>query len=117
MSHAAQMTHARTMGFTILVFAQMLNALASRSHLQSVFVGLFANRWLWGAIGVSVVLQLAVIYIPFLNEPFGTVPLDWTEWFECLGLSMVVLIGSELRKCVLRFIAWRKSARALTKAA
>ena len=108
LSHAAQLTHARTMGFTILVFAQMLNALASRSHLQSVFVGLFANRWLWGAIGVSVVLQLAVIYIPFLNEPFGTVPLDWTEWFECLGLSMVVLIGSELRKCVLRFIAHRK---------
>ena len=117
MSHAAQMTHARTMGFTILVFAQMLNALASRSDSQSVFVGLFANRWLWGAIAVSVLLQLAVIYIPFLNEPFGTVPLSLTEWFECLGLSMVVLIASELRKCVLRFIAKRKAAKALTIAA
>ncbi|MDK7191882.1 cation-translocating P-type ATPase [Bifidobacterium sp. UMB1197] len=110
LTHAAQMTHARTMGFTILVFAQMLNALASRSHLQSVFVGLFANRWLWGAIAVSVVLQLAVIYIPFLNGPFGTVPLDFMEWVECLGLSMVVLIASELRKCVLRFMAKRKVA-------
>ena len=117
MDHAAQLTHARTMGFTILVFAQMLNALASRSDSQSVFVGLFANRWLWGAIAVSIVLQLAVIYIPFLNEPFGTVPLSVTEWFECLGLSMVVLIASELRKCVLRFIAKRKAANALTIAA
>ena len=53
-------------------------------------------------------LQLAVIYIPFLNGPFGTVPLDFMEWVECLGLSMVVLIASELRKCVLRFIAKRK---------
>lgn len=117
MDHAAQLTHARTMGFTILVFAQMLNALASRSDSQSVFVGLFANRWLWGAIAISVVLQLAVIYIPFLNEPFGTVPLSVTEWFECLGLSMVVLIASELRKCFLRFLAKRKAAKSLTAVA
>ena len=68
----------------------------------------------WGAIAVSVLLQLAVIYIPFLNEPFGTVPLSLNEWFECLGLSMVVLIASELRKCVLRFIAKRKAQKALT---
>ena len=44
------------MGFTILVFAQLFNALASRSHLQSAFVGLFSNKWLWGAIGLSIVL-------------------------------------------------------------
>ena len=36
------------MGFTILVFAQLFNALSSRSHLQSAFVGLFSNKWLWG---------------------------------------------------------------------
>ena len=100
--HDAQMTEARTMGFTILVFAQMLNALASRSHLQSAFVGLFSNKWLWGAIALSMVLQLAVIYIPFLNTAFGTVPLSVGAWVECLGLAMIVLIASELRKCVLR---------------
>lgn len=100
--HEAQMIEARTMGFTILVFAQMFNALASRSHLQSVFVGLFANKWLWGAIGVSVALQLAVIYVPFLNTAFGTVPLSAGAWLECVGLALIVLIASELRKCVLR---------------
>ena len=100
--HDAQMTEARTMGFTILVFAQMLNALASRSHLQSAFVGLFSNKWLWGALALSTVLQLAVIYIPFLNTAFGTVPLSAGAWVECLGLAMIVLIASELRKCVLR---------------
>ena len=100
--HEAQMTEARTMGFTILVFAQLFNALASRSHLQSAFVGLFSNKWLWGAIALSMVLQLAVIYIPFLNTAFGTVPLSVGAWVECLGLAMIVLIASELRKCVLR---------------
>ena len=100
--HDAQMTEARTMGFTILVFAQMLNALCSRSHDQSVFVGLFANKWLWGAIALSALLQVVVIYVPFLNTAFGTMPLSAGAWAECLGLAMVVLVASELRKCVLR---------------
>ena len=100
--HDAQMTEARTMGFTILVFAQMLNALCSRSHDQSVFVGLFANKWLWGAIALSTLLQMAVVYVPFLNTAFGTVPLSAGAWVECLGLAMIVLVASELRKCVLR---------------
>lgn len=100
--HDAQMTEARTMGFTILVFAQMLNALCSRSHDQSVFVGLFANKWLWAAIALSTLLQVAVIYVPFLNAAFGTMPLSAGAWVECLGLAMVVLVASELRKCVLR---------------
>ncbi|KAB7786468.1 cation-translocating P-type ATPase [Bifidobacterium cebidarum] len=103
--HDAQMTEARTMGFTILVFAQLFNALASRSHLQSAFVGLFSNKWLWGAIGLSVALQLVVIYVPFLNSAFGTTPLGPLAWVECIGLAAIVLIASELRKVVLRAMA------------
>lgn len=106
--HEAQMVEARTMGFTILVFAQMFNALASRSHLQSVFKGLFSNHWLWAAIGVSAALQLVVIYVPFLNMAFGTTPLEPMAWLECIGLSLFVLIASELRKVVLRAMAKNK---------
>ncbi|MCH4209504.1 cation-translocating P-type ATPase [Bifidobacterium sp.] len=102
MGHETQMVEARTMGFTILVFAQMFNALASRSHLQSVFKGLFANRWLWGAIVVSTLLQLVVIYVPFLNAAFGTTPLEPLAWLECIGLALFVLVASEVRKAVLR---------------
>ena len=107
LGHEAQMTEARTMGFTILVFAQLFNALASRSHLQSVFVGLFSNKWLWGAIGLSVALQLVVIYVPFLNTAFGTTPLSPMAWLECIGLAAFVLVASELRKCVLRAMVGR----------
>ena len=105
--HEAQMTEARTMGFTILVFAQLFNALSSRSHLQSAFVGLFSIKWLWGAIGLSVALQLVVIYEPFLNGPFGTVALSPMAWVECICLAAIVLIASELRKIVLRAMAKR----------
>lgn len=96
--HEAQIREARTMGFTILVFAQLFNALASRSSRKSAFQGLFSNPWLWGAIGISILLQLLVIYVPFLGEAFGTVPLQPQAWLECIGLASLVLVASELRK-------------------
>lgn len=102
--HEMQMVEARTMGFTILVFAQMFNALASRSHLSSAVRDLFSNGWLWAAIGMSVILQIAVVYVPFLNEAFGTVPLHGGAWLECVGLAFLVLLASELRKAVLRAV-------------
>lgn len=105
MGHDAQMVEARTMGFTILVFAQLFNAIAARSHLQSAFVGLFSNKWLWGAIGLSIVLQLLVIYVPFLNTAFGTTPLPPMAWLECIGLAFFVLLASEVRKIFLRMRA------------
>lgn len=108
LGHDAQMTEARTMGFTILVFAQLFNALASRSSRQSAFVGLFSNKWLWGAIGLSVVLQLVVIYVPFLNSAFGTTPLGPWAWVECIGLAAVVLIASEIYKAIMRAVDKRK---------
>ena len=103
-THEFQMIEARTMGFTILVFAQLFNAIASRSARQSAFVGLFSNKWLWGAIGLSVVLQLVVIYVPFLNSAFGTTPLGPWAWVECICLAAVVLIASEIYKAIMRAI-------------
>ncbi|KFI49568.1 cation-translocating P-type ATPase [Bifidobacterium biavatii] len=108
LGHDAQMTEARTMGFTILVFAQLFNALASRSARQSAFVGLFSNKWLWGAIGISILLQVVVIYVPFLNDAFGTTPLGFTAWIECIGLAAIVLVASEIYKAIMRAIDKRR---------
>jgi magnesium-transporting ATPase (P-type) len=109
LGHEEQMVEARTMGFTILVFAQLFNAVASRSARQSAFIGLFSNKWLWGAIGISIALQLLVIYVPFLNTAFGTTPLGAMAWFECIALAAFVLVASELRKLVLRAIEKRRA--------
>ena len=57
-----------------------------------------------GAIGLSVVLQLVVIYVPFLNSAFGTTPLGPWAWVECICLAAVVLIASEIYKAIMRAI-------------
>ena len=93
---------ARTAGFTVLVLAQLFNALNARSDTVSAFHRLFSNRWLWGAIALSVGLQVAAVHLPFLNEAFATVPLDPEQWLVCVAMASTVLWVSEIRKLVLR---------------
>ncbi|MBT9527554.1 MAG: cation-translocating P-type ATPase [Rhizobacter sp.] len=94
--------NARTAGFTVLVFAQLFNCFNTRSETTSAFHHLFVNRWLWGAIGVSVLLQVAVVHVGLLNLAFGTVPLSLEQWAVCVAMGSAVLWLGELRKWVLR---------------
>lgn len=93
---------ARTAGFTVLVLAQLFNCLNARAENASAFRGLFANRWLWGAIALSVLLQVAVVHVGFLNLAFGTVPLSLDQWLVCVAMASGVLWTGELRKLVYR---------------
>jgi magnesium-transporting ATPase (P-type) len=93
---------ARTMAFTTLVFAQLFNCFNSRSDRTSAFRGLFTNRLLWAAIAVSVLLQVAVVELPFLNDAFSTTRLGPSDWLVCVGLASVVLWADELKKIVER---------------
>jgi len=97
---AGDMTTARTAGFTALVFTSMFTCFTARSDTTSAFNGLFANHWLWGAVALSVVLQVAVVHVPFLNIAFGTAPLSLDQWLVCAAMASGVLIYSELRKLV-----------------
>jgi magnesium-transporting ATPase (P-type) len=91
---------ARTMAFTTLVFAQLFNCFNARSDRTSAFSHLFTNRLLWGAIAISVLLQVAVVELPFLNNAFGTEPLGLDDWLICVGLASAVLWAVELKKLV-----------------
>ncbi len=92
---------ARTIAFTILVAAQWFNALNARSEQRSLFrVGLFKNRWLLGGIGLAVLIQVAVIYLPLLQGVFYTVPLGIRDWGLVLLVSSSVLVAEEIRKAV-----------------
>jgi magnesium-transporting ATPase (P-type) len=93
---------ARTMAFTTLVIAQLFNCFCARSDRVSAFAHLFTNPLLWAAIGLSVVLQVAVVQIPFLNQAFGTIPLSPGDWLICTALASLVLWFDELKKLVLR---------------
>lgn len=93
---------ARTMAFTTLVFAQLFNTFNCRSDRRSAFHHLFTNRWLWGAIALSAAFQVAVVQLPFLNEPFRTTPLGVGDWALAIGLASLVLWADEAKKLVQR---------------
>jgi magnesium-transporting ATPase (P-type) len=99
---SASLESARTAAFTVLVLAQLFNALNARSETVSAFRGIFANRWLWGAIGLGIILQVAVVHCPPLNRAFSTTPLTPAQWMTCFALGSAVLWSSELRKVFLR---------------
>ncbi len=97
---------ARTAGFTVLVFTSMFTCFTARSDTSSAFAHLFDNRWLWGAVTLSLLLQLAVVHLGFLNLAFGTLPLALDQWLVCIAMASVVLWFSELSKLVRR--AWSR---------
>ena len=66
-------------------------------------------RWLWGAIALSLVLQVAVVHVGLLNVAFGTVPLTLEQWLVCVAMGSAVLWFSELRKAAIRAWAGRRA--------
>ncbi|WP_220807810.1 calcium-translocating P-type ATPase, PMCA-type [Noviherbaspirillum aridicola] len=95
--------HWQTMVFTVLTLSQMAHVLAIRSETESLFrLGLFSNPLLLGAVLLTFLLQMATIYLPFLNPVFSTQPLSWQELLFCLLLSAVVFAVVEVEKWMVR---------------
>ena len=93
----------QTMVFTTMTLSQMGHALAIRSSRDSLFkIGLFSNKALLGAVLLTFVLQLAVVYVPFMQSLFKTVALPPIDLLISLALSTVVFWGVELEKWFLR---------------
>jgi Ca2+-transporting ATPase len=99
---SGNVVEARTMAFTTLVLAQLFNCFNARSDRTSAFHRLFTNRYLWAAVTLSALLQIAVVQLPFLNNAFDTTPLAGEEWLICLGLASVVLWAAEAKKLIQR---------------
>ena len=93
---------ARTAAFSTLVLAQLFNTLNSRSETVSALHHLFVNKWLWGAIGLGAVLQVAVVEVPVLQVAFSTEPLDLAHWAVVVAMASLVLWVDEIRKAVRR---------------
>lgn len=100
---------ARTAGFTTLVLCGLFTAFNARSATSSAFRALFANPWLWGAVALAVLLQVAVVSWPPLQVAFGTASLDAAQWALCVAMASTVLWVEELRKLGLRAVARRRA--------
>jgi P-type Ca2+ transporter type 2C len=95
--------HWQTMVFTTLTLSQMGHAMAIRSTRESLFsIGIFTNKALVGAVLLTFILQMIVVYTPLFQEIFDTLPLSIPQLLLCLVLSSVVFWGVEAEKWVVR---------------
>jgi P-type Ca2+ transporter type 2C len=94
--------YAQTMAFTTLMLFQVVNVVNARSDDISAFVGLFTNHWLWMAMALSIALQVSVVYVPVLQEAFGTVGLSAGDWLRCIAIASSVLWLREIGKLFAR---------------
>jgi len=99
---AGDIAYAQTMAFNTLVLFSLFNVFNARSDEESAFARLLSNGWLWGALAVSLLLQAAVIYVPFLQRAFSTVSLGPADWLACAAVASSVLWLRELSKIVAR---------------
>jgi Ca2+-transporting ATPase len=99
---SGDLRYAQTMAFTTLMLFQIVNVVNARSDERSAFVHLLTNAWLWAAVGLSLLLQAAVVYLPFLQQAFGTTGLSASDWLRCIAVASSVLWASELVKLIAR---------------
>ena len=93
----------QTIVFTVLTVSQLFHSLAVRSEQASLLkIGLFTNLPMLGAVALTVLLQLAVIYVPALNPIFKTQPLPLLDLTVCFALSSLVLVAVEAEKMLMR---------------
>lgn len=97
------LTYAETMAFVVLAVSQLFYAFAMRHSLQSIFrIGLFTNKYLVGSILLGIVLQFAVISIPFLSSAFHVQMLSLRDWIIVIALSLIPLAVNECIKAGMR---------------
>ena len=96
-------THWQTMVFTTLTFAQLFHVMVIRSERESLFtIGLGSNLPLLGAVLLGAALQLAVVYVPAMNEIMKTEPLTPSELAICILVPGTVILAVEIEKWLVR---------------
>lgn len=100
-SDVEKITGARTVAFATLIMAELFRAYAARSESVSVFkIGLFSNKFMNIAIAASLVLLMAVIYIPGVNTIFDNVAINPLAWLVIVPLSLIPFAVSEIFKAI-----------------
>jgi Ca2+-transporting ATPase len=93
------LVRASTVAFMTLAMAQVLHAFNARSRTRSALTSrLFSNRWLWSAVALCVLLQLAAVYVPWLQVALHTAPPDARDWGLIAVASIIPVVVVELHK-------------------
>ncbi len=95
------LAEARTIAFCAMVAFQWFIAFNARSDTHTIFrLGVFRNRWLLIAIAIAILLQLAVVYVPFFQAVFSTVPIGIDKWAIALLAAGSLFVIEEIRKAL-----------------
>ena len=94
---------AETMAFLTLSLCELFRAYTVRSERASLFtIGIFSNRYMQWAVGLSIFLLLLVCALPFLQPIFNTHFMSLREWAVVLGLALIPAVSEEITKWALR---------------
>ncbi|WP_264174852.1 calcium-translocating P-type ATPase, PMCA-type [Clostridium estertheticum] len=81
----------RTLALGTLVLSQLIHVFECRSEKHSLFeINPFTNMYLLGAVSISVIMLLSIVYIPFLQNVFHTIPLNLGQWLIVLFFSSII---------------------------
>jgi magnesium-transporting ATPase (P-type) len=87
------------MTFAGIVVAQVGNVLACRTSKTSVFkTSLRSNKWIWLGIAAQISILSAIVYVPLLQNAFGTAPLGLNDWLFLTMLAVIIIFAEEIRK-------------------
>ena len=81
---------ARTQIFLLFVLVELIIAMSFRSLRFSLFEAP-PHKWLWLAMGWELALLAVIVYVPFLQQPFGSFPFAWTDWALTVGLAFTIV--------------------------
>jgi Ca2+-transporting ATPase len=100
---ASGQAHGQTMAFATLSISELLRAYTSRSERYALWsLGVFSNKWMQWAVLTSLLILLAIIYVPFLDPIFNTTFLTLDDWAVMLPLILLPSVAAEVNKWVLR---------------
>lgn len=101
LNFAGSLDLGETMAFVTLSLSELFRAFTARSEYYPLRkIGVFSNRNMNLAVLFSSIMVLLVVYLPFLNEPFNTVPLSWFNWVIMLPLIFLPSIVAEIMKAI-----------------
>lgn len=112
--------YGQTLFFVCLVIAQFGNLLGMKEQRSSMFSanplsGPARNLFLVASIFISTILALLIVYIPGINNLFGTRPVQWEFWFLPIYSAAIIFVCHELRKLFWRNVKWSSVRRWLRK--
>jgi Ca2+-transporting ATPase len=98
----APIEEARTMAFLTIAIFQLVNAFNCKSTTSILNRSFFSNRYLIGSIALALFLQLATVYVPFMQVAFRTVSIEPLDLTYVFAVCLSVLVLEEIRKRVFR---------------